>query len=114
MMKNKKNVFIATITVFVLLAVFASPTYAQDTTMSKMGNKLRRGIINVATGWVELFNQPHKVGQAEGFGAGATKGVALGIGWTVAREVVGAWDVGTFLFPIPPDYRSVLDPETVL
>ena len=110
---NKRNVFIAGLTVIVLLTVFTLPTYAQGEVASKMGNKLKRGIINAVTGWVELFNQPYKVGQSEGFGAGATKGVALGIGWTVARTVVGAWDAGTFLFPIPPDYRSVLDPEYV-
>ena len=112
-MKRQMNVLIVSLAILALLAVFATPTFADDGMASKMGNKLKRGIINAATGWVELFNQPHKVGQAEGFGAGATKGVALGIGWTIAREVVGAWDVATFLFPIPPDYKSALDPEYV-
>lgn len=113
MKRNHMNVLIAGLTVLVLLVVYVSPTFAAQELVGKMGNKLKRGVINVATGWVELFNQPHKVGQEEGFGAGATKGVALGIGWTVARTVVGAWDVGTFLFPLPADYASVLEPEYV-
>ena len=113
MRRNHKNVLIAGLTALVLLAVFVSPTYAAQELVGKMGNKLKRGVINIATGWVELFNQPHKVGQEEGFGAGATKGVALGIGWTVARTVVGAWDTATFLFPVPSDYAPVLDPEYV-
>lgn len=112
MLKMNKNAFIACLTVLVLLTVYGSPSYAQDL-IGKMGNKLKRGVINVATGWIEIFNQPHKVGQEEGFGAGATKGIALGIGWTVARTVVGVWDVGTFLLPIPADYASVLEPEYV-
>ena len=112
MKKSHQNVLIAGVTALVLLTVFVSPSFAQET-MSKMGNKLKRGVVNLATGWVELFNQPHKVGQEEGFGAGATKGVAMGIGWTVAREVVGAWDTVTFLFPVPADYAFVLDPEYV-
>ena len=111
-MRKNHKVFIAGLTALVLLAVVVSPSYAEEL-VGKMGNKLKRGVINVATGWVELFNQPHKVGQEEGFGAGATKGVALGIGWTVARTVVGAWDVATFLFPVPADYAAVLDPEYI-
>lgn len=112
MKKHHQTVLIAGITALVLLAVFASPVYAQDLA-SKMGNKLKRGVVNIATGWVELFNQPHKIGQEEGFGAGATKGVAMGIGWTVGRTVVGAWETVTFLFPIPSDYAPILEPEYV-
>ncbi len=82
--------------------------------MGQMGNKLRRGLINVATGWFEVFHQPHQVGQQEGYAAGATKGLLLGIGWAAARTVVGVWDVGTFLFPIPPNYESILEPETLI
>lgn len=112
MKRYERNVFIVGLMVLVLLVVSIPSTYAQDT-ISKMGNKLKRGIVNVATGWAEIFHQPTKVGQEEGFGAGMTKGIALGIGWTVARTVVGAWETATFLFPIPSDYAPILEPEYI-
>ena len=109
----KSKAVIAAIALFAFSMILISPAYAQDDLAAKMGNKLKRGIVNVVTGWVEIFNQPKKVAETEGWGSGMTKGVALGIGWTVARTAVGAWDTATFLFPIPSDYVSVLDPEYV-
>jgi len=109
---HKMKMVIATVSLFAFLVILVSPAYAEDL-VGKMGNKLKRGVVNVVTGWVELFNQPRKVADTEGWGAGLTKGFALGVGWTVARTVVGAWDTVTFLFPVPSDYAPILDPEYV-
>ena len=111
-MRRMKAV-VAGVALFAFFVILVSPAYAEGDIVGKMGNKLKRGIVNVVTGWVEIFNQPRKVAETEGWGSGMTKGVALGVGWTVARTVVGAWDTVTFLFPIPSDYGPVLDPEYV-
>jgi len=104
---------VAGMTLLTFLFILIGPAYAEGDLVGKMGNKLKRGVVNLVTGWVEIFNQPRQVAETEGWGAGLTKGVALGVGWTVARTVVGAWDTVTFLLPIPSDYASVLDPEYV-
>ena len=111
MKKMSKSAFIV-LAALMFLAVSITPTYAQDTA-EKMGSKLKRGVVNIATGWIELFNQPRQIGQEEGFGAGATKGLFMGASWAVARTAIGVWDTGTFLFPIPADYEPILEPETL-
>ena len=75
--------------------------------------KLGRGICNVATGPLELIREPSLVNQQDGGLAGATIGIVQGIWATVAREVVGAYEIATFFLPIPRGFRPIATPEFV-
>ena len=82
--------------------------YAEGTT-----RKLGRGICNVATGPLELIRKPSLVNQQDGGLAGATIGIVQGIWATVAREVVGVYEVATFFLPIPRGFHPIVTPEFV-
>ena len=60
------KVTIAGVALFAFFAILVSPSYAQEDVVGSMGNKLKRGIVNIATGWVEIFNQPRTVAETEG------------------------------------------------
>ena len=63
--------------------------------------KLGRGICNVALGALEIPIKIYDVNQEEGGLAAVTYGAFLGIGYCVAREVIGVLEVVTFLMPLP-------------
>lgn len=66
--------------------------------------KLQRGVINAAFGWVEIFS---------GLKKGGVEGFVGGIGKTIQREFVGVIETGLFLFPIPNEnYEPILEPES--
>jgi len=76
--------------------------------------KLFRGIINAATGWMEIPKQMILVGQDSGAGPAFTWGLVKGVGMAVARSAVGAYEIVTFPMPIPEGYRPILHPEYVI
>jgi putative exosortase-associated protein (TIGR04073 family) len=94
--------------IFLLLIVFlcsATTCVAADDTWERMGNKLKRGFINVITGWVELPVQVirgYKDGGEEiekgvlGAVGGVFKGILCALGrtsWGVV-ELAGFWAAG--------------------
>ena len=84
-----------------------------DGVPDKAVSKLGRGLVNVATGWLELpmqlSNGMSEAGGVEGFFLGLGKGAVF----TVLREAAGFYDTATFLFPVPSDYAPVMQPPTV-
>ncbi|NUN96707.1 MAG: exosortase system-associated protein, TIGR04073 family [Candidatus Omnitrophica bacterium] len=75
-------------------------------------DKLRRGLANSATGWVEL---PYRVFADTVFGnrspfEGLFIGLAVGTAKSVQRTAVGVFETATFLIP---SYEPILDPEYV-
>ena len=86
--------------------------YAEEA-MDKSVRKLGRGLMNVATGWLELPMQlssgMSETGGVEGFFLGLGKGAV----WTVFREGAGAIETATFFIPVPEDYGPLMQPSTV-
>ena len=82
--------------------------------LPKMGGKFWRGIVNVATGWVEipktLIVDSIEVDPFTGILCGLTIGTAKG----VERTVVGALEVVTFWHEWPKEYAPIIQPEYVL
>ncbi len=75
-------------------------------------DKLRRGLANSATGWVEL---PYRVFADTVFGnrspfEGLFIGLAVGTAKSLQRTAVGVFETATFLLP---SYDPILDPEYV-
>lgn len=115
-MGMKKGTKIAAIFVLILcIAAVALPAFAQEgSVIEKMGKKLGRGIVNIATGWVELPKNIYDTSiETNNPLMGMTYGTLKGVGMTVVRTGAGAYDVVTFLFPLPEDYEPILEPEFV-
>jgi putative exosortase-associated protein (TIGR04073 family) len=74
------------------------------------GKKLGRGAINVVLGPLALPGQVVQTTREQGLFLGLTWGVVKGIGWTVATETVGLWEVLTCPFETPPEFAAILDP----
>ena len=113
MMKRTVTVFLA----LVLCSLAAAPARAEDySNQAGRGalTKLYRGIVNAATGWIEIPKQMITTSQESGAAKGWTWGFAKGIGWAVARSVTGAYEIVTFPFPVPEGYRHIMNPEYVL
>lgn len=104
--------FALVMTVLVLCA--AGPAWAEQETGALLVNKLFRGIVNAATGWLEIPKQMSVTWQESGPSMGASWGFLKGIGYAVARSVSGAYEIVTFPFPIPEGYRPIMQPEYVL
>lgn len=99
--------------IVVLLALMiiniTSACYAQD-----MTRKLGRGVGNILTGWIELPKNIYDTSMESNVFAGITLGTAKGIGMTVMRTVVGAYETVTFPVPLPEDYKPIVEPEFVI
>jgi putative exosortase-associated protein (TIGR04073 family) len=75
--------------------------------------KLGRGVANTLTGWVELPKNIHQTSVEDNVLSGITLGLAKGIGMTIVRTGAGIYEIATFPFPLPQDYRPILEPEYV-
>ena len=96
------------------LVTLAAPAFAEQETGALVVSKLFRGIANAATGWMEIPKQMSLTWQGQGPGVGLSWGFIKGIGWAIARSVGGAYEIVTFPFPIPEEYKSIMQPEYVL
>ncbi len=63
--------------------------------------KLGRGVVNVAFGALEIPMKVYDVNKDEGGLAGCTYGLFKGIGYCIAREVIGVIEIVTFPMPLP-------------
>ena len=115
MRKQRFSVMLWVVGVFVI--GHCSPARAVgtevDTALSAV-TKLFRGIANAATGWMEIPKQISLTCEESGGGKGWTWGLAKGVGWAVARSVVGGYEIVTFPLPIPEGYKPILQPEYVM
>ena len=93
---------------FVLTLSTATVCFANDAF-----TKLGRGVANVLTGWVEIPKNVYNVSVEENALTGATLGLAKGAGMTIVRTGAGIFEIATFPFPLPQDYKPILEPEYV-
>lgn len=76
-------------------------------------NKLGRGLINTATGWLEIPKKIYNISKNDNLFLGITIGTFKGLGWGISRTAVGIYEIITFPFPIPEGYKPIIDPEFV-
>lgn len=106
---NKHNVWKMVFVLFVISLIIglAMPSYAANA-----GEKLRRGLANFATGWVEIPTEMSKSikesNPAFGIIVGTVKGTAKGL----VRTAAGVYD--TVTFPIPPYDKTWVNPEFIV
>jgi putative exosortase-associated protein (TIGR04073 family) len=108
---------------FSLLMILITPTLpaqapeslqatAEKTVIYQSRNKLRRGLTNTATGWLEI---PYKTFSQTLFGTRTPfedlfVGLTVGTVKAVERTAVGLFETATFLMP---SYDALIDPEYV-
>ncbi len=107
-MKNllTKNVLVGAVAALVLSAT--TICFAQDAF-----TKLGRGVANTLTGWVELPKNIYDTSVQDNAFAGMTLGLAKGAGMTIVRTGAGIYEIATFPFPLPENYKPILEPEYV-
>ena len=73
--------------------------------------KLGRGVLNLVTcpGEVpkNIIDTYHESGVFDAVGLGMPKGFAM----MIVRGFLGLYETVTFLFPLPADYQSVIQPD---
>lgn len=72
--------------------------------------KLGRGLAGMTTGVLELPGNVIKETRARG-AIGLPIGLAMGLGMTVTRELVGVYEFLSTPFPVPSGFRPILTPE---
>lgn len=107
---ERKSVVTAIVTLAILCTALPAsagkPEYLADP-----DTKLARGVVNVATGWVEVPRQGAIGGRKAG-GPGLVGGFFKGIGLGAARTLVGGYEIATFW--APAHFEPVMEPATVL
>ena len=78
-----------------------------------MSTKASRGLINVATGWLELPRQIHATYKEHGAVQGCLVGPFKGLGMMVVRTFSGALEFTTFYLAFPGFYDPYLEPRYV-
>jgi len=107
MYKHKAWKVVLVFFVISLIIGMAMPSYAAN-----CGDKLRRGLTNFATGWVEIpvcmDKSIKESNPVFGVVVGAVKGTAKGL----VRTAAGIFD--TVTFPIPPYDKTWVKPEFIV
>jgi putative exosortase-associated protein (TIGR04073 family) len=73
--------------------------------------KVGRGFSNTTLGLLAIPGQMYKQSEERGAAIGVPLGFVMGLGWFVATEVVGVWEIVTCPFEFPKGYRPIIDPE---
>lgn len=98
--------FVRTFGLLCALALLAGPA-AADSSPRKLG----RGLANLTTGVIVLPAKVIETTRAHGPFVGATWGLMKGLGWVVATETIGLFELVTCPFETPPDFKPILQPE---
>ena len=91
-----------------LLLICATVCFADDPF-----TKLGRGVANTLTGWVELPKNIYSTSVEQNAFSGMTLGLAKGAGMTLVRTGAGIYEIATFPFALPENYKPILEPEYV-
>lgn len=91
----------------ILLLANPAPAQSQYTSARKVG----RGFSNLTLGVLAIPGQMVQEIDRRGAPVGVPLGFAKGLGWFVATELVGVWEILTSPFEFPAGFRPILEPE---
>ena len=98
-----------------LASVYAEASLMKEMDSNKALTKFSRGVTNVATSPGEFVNQiPVAMEQSPDYLTGFIMSIGRGIGYTLRRFGAGVYDIATFPFPGPSDYKPTMKPETII
>jgi putative exosortase-associated protein (TIGR04073 family) len=99
-------------TVFTVLgAVAPDAALAAPKSRFTPARKVGRGFANTTLGFLAIPGQMVVQTRERGAAAGLPIGFGLGIGWFVASELIGVWEILTCPFEFPEGYKPILEPE---
>ncbi|HUT23503.1 MAG TPA: exosortase system-associated protein, TIGR04073 family [Sumerlaeia bacterium] len=120
-MRKRLGICAIVAALFVSMGLVSTPSasaadelYRDSSEVQSMMTKLGRGCTNILTGWMEMPKQMAKSIRETDPVTGTIVGAVRGMGWTFARTVTGAFEVVTFPFPVPKDYKPLLEPEYIV
>jgi putative exosortase-associated protein (TIGR04073 family) len=105
MMRNSLKGIVVCVVVLMILNM-APAGYAQT-----MAKKLDRGLINIFTGWFEVPKNMALAAAKGDFVSAFFIGLPKGCWMTIVRTGAGVYDTLTCAFPVPKDYKPLLEPE---
>lgn len=109
MRKMTKLIVVFFFLVFSSAQTMAAERYGSDRAgynyISTSSEKLVTGVVNAATGIVELPKNIILTTQRDTIAHGMTFGLVSGVMHTVARTVIGVFDVATFWIPTQPSIQ---------
>lgn len=107
----KKSLIVSWMLAVFILGVLPKAHAAED-----MWTKLGRGVGNIGTGWVELFNQPAQMAKEKRWPIALLGGIPKGVFYAYMRTLVGAYETVTFPVKNTPakGYGPILEPEFIL
>lgn len=98
----------ASILVVLSLALLVAPAQAREWSA---GDKFGRGVTNMTLGVLAWPGEMVTESRERGPALGVPLGFATGLGWFVAREIIGVYEFLTCVFPAPPGFRPIIEPE---
>ena len=104
-MRNLLKIAVMCVVALMILNI-ASASYAQS-----MCDKLQRGLTNIVTGWFEIPNNMSVGTSKHDYVSAFFIGLPKGCWMAIVRTGAGVYDTLTFLFPMPKDYKPLLEPE---
>lgn len=103
-----------TLLALALLLALSFPLMAAEAEIQEEGTplrKLQRGFLNVALSPFEISHELSKEVNNDTIPPSWVAGLGRGSIYTVGRALVGVYEMVTFPFPCPADYKPVLSPE---
>ena len=73
--------------------------------------KVGRGFANTTLGFLAIPGQMTVQTRERGAAAGLPIGFGMGVGWFIASELIGVWEILTCPFEFPEGYKPILEPE---
>jgi len=98
-----KRIMIGLLTTLIMIGMI-TPVFAANA-----GDKLARGLVNFATGWLELPQKIADTSKESNAFVGVTYGAVKGVGYGAARMGTGAFDAVTFI--VPPYDKPIMEPK---
>ena len=110
---RKFALFLAIMLVFV--SAHAGAAEEGKMNSNKALTKFSRGVSNLATSPGEFVTQmPIAMEQSPDYLTGFVMSIGRGIGYSLLRAGAGIYDIATFPFPGPTDYKPIMKPETIV
>lgn len=91
------------------MLLLSGPALAQSQYTS--ARKVGRGFSNLTLGVLAIPGQMVQESDRRGAAIGVPLGFGKGLGWFVATELVGVWEILTSPFEFPAGFRPILEPE---
>lgn len=108
----QKNFRVTVLASAFLASSLILPAFAEDFG-GNPGVKLTRGIVNTATGWLEIPAQMSEQKKRDPALAGwFFRGLLQGMTVGAARTLYGLWEVVTF--PVAPYNAPLMEPDTLI